>query len=224
MKKLALRILSWIELAAAVLFLLVAGMVGTMLATGMLNVQSARDVWAVLRGEKRVVGERDYQRWQTLEKEARPKTLVDTQELRGSGDAYKAFQREQERRAKQLDKEVEILNLVNDMVESRKEGLNAQRLALKQNQDDFQKKLAAEKKKQQDLRLKKTLQILQGMDTELIAEDFLKRWESKDPIEKEKVVDLLRRMPARQSSDVINAITDSLTRVAILKEIRAGKS
>lgn len=221
MKKLALRVLSGLELGAAVLFLLLAALVGTMLATGMLNGQSARDVWAVLRGEKRAVDERDYVRWQEMEEKARTQTKVQAQELSGADAAYKAFQREQERRTRQLDKEVEILNLVNDMIEGRKQGLDAERLTLKQNRDEFQKKLAAEKKKQEDLRLKKTLQILGGMDTERIAEDFQKMWAGKDPAEKEKVVDLLRRMPARQSSEVINAIEDSDTRIAILKQIRA---
>jgi len=224
-KKLLPRVLSWLQLAGAVAFLLVAALVGTLWARGTFNRESAGQAWAVLDGRKRAVEESDYLRWQKMEKETRTRTEVERQEQRGSGLAYEAFMKEKERRERELDREIAVLQLVDEMVEKREAEFTDQRRVFAQQKQAFLAQRKAEEEKKGSARLKKTLQILQGIDAELVAQDFQNRWnDSKDPAEKEKVVDLLRRMPARQSSEIISAIQDSATRVAIMKEMRKAKS
>lgn len=225
MKKLLLRILSWLQLAGAAAFLLVAALVGTLWATGTLNRKSAGQAWAVLDGRKRAVEKSDYLRWQKMEKETQTRTEVERQEQRGSGLAYEAFMKEKERRERELDREIAVLQLVDGMVKKRETEFTDQRKVFAQQRQAFLAQQKAAREREQDANLKKALRIIQGMDAELVAQDFQNRWnDPKDPDEKQKVVDLLRRMPARQSSEIISAIQDSTTRVAIMKEVRKAKS
>jgi hypothetical protein len=217
-KKVLLGVVAWLEHLAAFLFLGVVVGVAVIYFSEMVTAEKARDAWAVLSGKRLAVEQGNYDRWQKLEREARAKTKVMTEEERGSGQANEGFRRRQEYWDKQFERETAILGVMNQMVNERQKAFDQRAAAFKTQRDTFEKVQKAVQAAREDANLKRLLQLYQGMEPELIAQDFLTKWN--DPKEKDEVVELLRRMPARLSAEVINSIADSKLRVEIMKKIR----
>jgi len=212
-------ILSWLGRIAALVFLLALAGVAALYFSGRLTRKNLADAWAVMSGEKRAVSQNDYQKWQKLEEEARPKSMVESQEQKGSGAAYKKFLKLSKHREREFERERAVLSVLDRMIETRQAAFNNNLQAFKQQEKAFTEKKQVEEDAEKQANLKRLLKLYQGMEPELVAQDFQSKWNS-TKAEKDEVVDLLRRMPARLSSEIINAIDSSTLRVEIMREIR----
>ncbi len=213
------RILSWLGKVAAVLFLVVLASGAALFFSGRLTRKNLPEIWAVMSGSKRAVPQADYQRWKQLEDDAKPKTMVESEERKGSGTAHVRFQKRRSHYEREFEKERAVLSILDEMILQRQTTFNKNLQAFKAQEKAFLDKKKVEEDAEKQANLKRLLKLYQGMEPELIAEDFQAKWGSTKS-EKDEVVDLLRRMPARLSSEVINAIANSSLRVEIMKEIR----
>jgi hypothetical protein len=213
------RALSWLEHMLAVV-VLAAGLAAAVLAfMGVLTRQTATDAWSVLRGDKRAVAESDYKRWQKMESKQRSRTLVEAEEKVGSGLASEGLQQQRRYWQQQFDKERAVLSTIDAVLADREKAFQGKLTKLRSRQRKFDDEKKAADKKKEDANFKRVVQLYQGMDPELVAEDFQNKWKGTAE-QKGEVVDLLRKMPARMSAEIMNSITDTKVRIEIIDRVR----
>jgi hypothetical protein len=214
------RMLSWLEHLAAALFVLVLVAGVGVYFSKMLTRENAPEVWALMRGEKRAISQEDYKRWQNMEAEARTRTKVEAEEQTGSGQANAGFKKERSHWAHEFEKERAVLSVLDGMLKDRQKTFGEQLAVLNRDKTAFADQKKASQDAAQQARMKRLQKLVQGMEPELIAEDFLVKWSKGSSTDKSEVVDMLHRMPARLSAEIISAIADSSLRVEIMKEMR----
>ncbi len=205
---------------AAGLFLAVAAVTAVFYFSKALNRDSARDIWGVLRGEKVAVSPADRDRLARFDEKAAAKSRIEKDEEESAQVANDEIQERRERLEAWLMRERSALKLFSDQLAAREARLkvDGQMLA------DGQKQLADDQKtfrEQQDAtNLRKVLKLYAGMDAEIVAADFEARLRNNADHGKEEVVEILRRMPERQASEVLSAIESPDTRNSLMAALR----
>jgi hypothetical protein len=171
----------------------------------------------VLNGRKRAVSEAEYQRWLALESAIRQRSSVEFRD-RVSGRAHEAALREKANWDRQFDKEREVLRVISDVLERREAATRRQEAELAEREQVFAARAKRAQDAARDANFQKVLQLYQGLAPELVAADFQKKWMSGGE-ERQEVVRLLRGLPSRVSAEVIGAISDSMTRAEIMREV-----
>jgi hypothetical protein len=218
-KRAILAVLTWLEHVCTGLLLVVAAALTVAHLAGWLERGKLVDYWALARGQKMAISLKEHGEWKRLEGEERSRTAVEKEEQKGAKRASEGFNRQRAYWEQQYEKERQILVTINDVLRQREQAFLVGKDQLEKDQLAFRAERDRAEKAANDANLKRALQLYQGMDPELIAEDFRKKWSgTKD--EKAEVVELLRRLPPRLSAEVISAIADSTLRVEILNEIR----
>jgi flagellar motility protein MotE (MotC chaperone) len=226
-KGLLLRILAWLEHAAAALLVVILVVLAVLYFTKSLNRDRGMAIWGILRGEKVAVAPADHGRWLELDRQAasRAATEIEKQEQVGSGAARTELDKEKKRLDDEAEKERRFLAQLNDQIKAREQ---RQSLAMKDVDDR-----AAKLKKDEDFFLarKKTtnmtkiLKLYAGMDAEAVAKDFenkLRISNSAQAVQaRNEVVEILRLMPERQASEVLSAMEDSNTRNMLMDALRS---
>jgi flagellar motility protein MotE (MotC chaperone) len=214
------KVLALLVRLAAALFLLVLAGAAALYLSGRLSRENLQDIWAVMSGTKRVVDQSKYESWKAMEEQARHKTAVEQEEQKGSGEANTRFQRQRDHWAWQWERERAVLGVIEETIAKRRESLSAERRTFGEVRQAFLKKKRDQEDAEKQANLKKVLKLYRGMEPEMVARDFLTRWRKGTKAEKGQVVDLLRRMPARLSAEIISAIDDPALRVEIMREMR----
>ena len=141
----------------------------------------------------------------------------------GCGEARDGFRRERAYRERQFEREAAILEAISRKVAENRASLATRTEDFERRHAAFRRRVEKERALKNDASFKKSLQLYQRMDPELVARDFEQKWAAGDE-ERRAVVETLRELPSRLSAEIIDAMTSSETRVAIMKEIRRGQS
>jgi hypothetical protein len=218
-KRAILGLLSWLEHVCTGLLLVVAVAVAVAHLAGWLEPEKLADYWALARDRKLAISLREHDEWKRLEREDHSRTAVEVEEQKGAKRAGEGRSRQVAYWEQQYEKESEILKTINDVLKEREQVFLDGKRELEMDKLSFRAKREKAERIANDANLKRALRLYQGMDPELIAEDFRRKWAgSKD--EQAEVIEVLRRLPPRLSAEVISAIPDSTLRVEILNEIR----
>jgi hypothetical protein len=220
MKAFLLRVMAWAEHAVVLLCLAAGAAALVVYVKGGLTQEKAVDALAVIRGAKNAVTVAEHERWLRLEGEARARTLVEREEQIGSGEANVGFMRKKAYWQGQFDRESEMLRVIDMMLVSREQALSRRSQDLDAKDAVLHARIDAEAKRSTDANLKKALQLYQGMEAEVVAQDFTRKWATGTVDEKVEIVNLLRRMAPRFASEIVNAIDDPDVRMAIMKQMR----
>ncbi len=119
------------------------------------------------------------------------------------------------------DRDRVIVLTLAEQVDRRETGLAQRAGEFEARSREREAQLAEAEKQARDRHFRRSLQVYQGMDPELVAADLQKKWGG-GPEEKREVVSVLRSLPSRVSAEVMNAIADSATRVEIMKEVKGS--
>jgi hypothetical protein len=221
LKRMFLGLLTWLMYAAAALFLAGLAAVAVLYFTTALNRQSARDIWGLLRGEKVAVAPEDRGELATLKAQAKSHSAVEQAEADASGQARQELERRSAQVEAEAEKERRFLKLLSEQLTAREKqlGLDAGRLADGQKQLALAQKIFKDQKDETSLR--KVLKLYAGMDAEIIAGDFEARLAGGGNTPQfNEVVEILRRMPERQASEVLAAISKPDLRNRLMEELK----
>jgi flagellar motility protein MotE (MotC chaperone) len=219
---LLLRMLTKLERVAAVLFLAVLAAVAALYFAKRLDRERARSVWGILSGQQVAVTLDDRGRLADYDKQAASGSDVEKQEQEASGQVRQEIEKRKEQLSAEFKREHEFLKLLSDQlkVDQRKVNEDSKQLA------DAKEKLALAQKalqyKKDDIQLTKVLKLYAGMDAEIIAADFEEKLKagSNYDVKFKEVIEILRRMPERQASEVLSAIEKSDVRNKLMEELR----
>jgi hypothetical protein len=221
LKALGLGILTWFQRVGAVLFLAVLAAVAAFCFTKALNRESAKAIWGILRGEQVAVAPADRDRWQELDRQAeKNKSQVEKQEEEGSGQVRELLKKDVQLLADQLRKEWMELEEFSKLLAERQRQYDADLGQLKAARLAFQDQQTKFNDARRDESLRKVLKLYAGMDAEIIAGDFEDRLKAGDQTTFNEVVDILRRMPERQASEVLSAMAKPDSRNKLMEALK----
>ena len=221
LKALGLAILTWFQRVGAVLFLAVVAFVAVLCFTRALNRERAGAIWGLLRGEQVAVAPADRDRWQELDSQAeKNKSQVEKQEEEGSGQVRELLKKDAQLLADQRRKEWMELEEFNKLLTERQRQYDADLSQLKAAQLVFQDQQKKFNDARRDESLRKVLKLYAGMDAEIIAGDFEDRLKAGDQTTFNEVVEILRRMPERQASEVLSAMAKPEARNKLMEALK----
>ena len=221
LKALGLAILTWFQRGGAVLFLAVVAFVAVLCFTRALNRERAGAIWGLLRGEQVAVAPADRDRWQELDRQAeKNKSQVEKQEEEGSGQVRELLKKDAQLLADQRRKEWMELEEFNKLLTERQRQYDADLSQLKAAQLVFQDQQKKFNDARRDESLRKVLKLYAGMDAEIIAGDFEDRLKAGDQTTFNEVVEILRRMPERQASEVLSAMAKPEARNKLMEALK----
>lgn len=220
-----LRVLGWLEHAAAALLVVILVAFAALCFTKALDRERAGAVWGILRGEKVAVAPADRTRWQELDRQVAARSKMEKEEREGSASARDELEKAKKRLADQLKKESDQLAEISKLVAEResKLGVEMDKLNTDRKAFDAQQKSAQDVAKNASLR--KVVKLYAGMDAEAVAKDFESRLRSggaeRASQAKDEVVQILRLMPERQASEVLSAMENSEVRNMLMDALRS---